>query len=402
MAGLGVRGFRGAAVAAGIKYENRLDLGLIVSDVPAVSAAVFTRNVVKAAPVLEGMRHMNGSDSRISAIVVNSGNANACTGKRGVEDYRTVCGSVASVLGIPAGEVVFSSTGVIGAPLPVERFEKAIPGLVKGLSETGLDAVAQAILTTDTCPKTAVRRATIDGIEITLAGMAKGAGMIAPSMGPPQATMLAFIMSDAAVEQAWWQEALERAVETSFNRITVDGDTSTNDTVYALANGMAGNTPLKEGSTGADTLEALLHELLLELAVQIVRDGEGATKCVAIHVKGAGDDASALAVARTVADSPLVKTALAGEDPNWGRILAAAGRSGVSFDPEKVNLWIGDVQIAASGMGTGAGQEAAASGVMKQREFSIVLDLGCGAGSTTVYTCDLTDEYVHINADYRT
>ncbi len=397
-----VRGFKGAAVAAGIKYDNRLDLGLIVSERPAVAAAVFTRNVVKAAPVLAGMEQMKQPDCHVSAIVVNSGNANACTGPGGVEDYHTVCADTARMLGISDSLVVFSSTGVIGEPLPVNRFRRALPQAVTELSPENLSDVADAILTTDTVRKTNLRKVDLDGTLVTVAGMAKGAGMIGPDMGPPQATMLCFILTDAAVERQWWQETLTQAADMSFNRILVDGDTSTNDTVYALANGLAGNPPVNSTHAWASVLENALLDIMKGLALQIVRDGEGATKCVEIVVKGAGNNNDADSVARTVAESPLVKTALFGQDPNWGRIFAAAGRAGAPFNPEDVNLWIGDVQIAALGTGTGGNSEKEAARIMARPEFSITLDLGAGKGTAAIYTCDLSDEYVHINADYRT
>ncbi len=397
-----VNGFRGAAVAAGIKYEGRLDLGLIVSDRPAVTAAVFTRNVVKAAPVLAGMKRMRYADCTTSSIVVNSGNANACTGSAGMEDYYSVCSETARLLEVEDGQVAFSSTGVIGEPLPVDRFFSALPDAVSELSDDGLVDVADAILTTDTVRKVAVRQVEIDGCVVSLAGMAKGAGMIGPNMGPAQATMLCFIMTDAAVQRKWWQDSLTAATDMSFNRILVDGDTSTNDTVYALANGLAGNVPISDGAPGAATLNQALVDLMKDLALQIVRDGEGATKCVGITVKGGPDDCAAKKVARTVAESPLVKTAFFGQDPNWGRVFAAAGRAGVDFDPDCVNLWIGDVQIAAKGRGLGPDSEREAAKIMSGREFTLTLDLGMGKGSATVYTCDFSDEYVHINADYRT
>ena len=402
MTGFTVKGFRAAAVAAGIKYENRLDLGLIVSEQPAVAAAVFTRNVVKAAPVLAGMEQIGQPDCRISAIVVNSGNANACTGPEGLEAYRMVCMEAARLLHIPEDQVVFSSTGVIGEPLPTDRFMAALPEAVDKTSPSGLTDVSDAILTTDTVRKTALKQVDLDGKAVTIAGMAKGAGMIGPNMGPPQATMLCFIMTDAAVDRQWWQDVLTHGADMSFNRILVDGDTSTNDTVYALANGIAGNTPVDESHPSASALKEALFDIMKDLALQIVRDGEGATKCVAVTVKGAPDDRGAERAARTVAESPLVKTAIFGQDPNWGRIFAAAGRAGVDFDPEKVNLWIGDVQIASMGRGTGGDSEKNASAVMAGPEFQITLDLGAGSGTATVYTCDLSDEYVHINADYRT
>ena len=397
-----INGFSGAAVKAGIKYEGRLDLGLIVSETPAVAAAVFTRNVVKAAPVLEGMKQMAQPGARISAVVINSGNANACTGRQGIEDYHTVCREAARLLDLPESQVVFSSTGVIGEPLPVERFRAALPEAVSSLDAGGIPAVSDAILTTDTVRKTAVKEVMLDGRPVTIAGIAKGAGMIGPDMGPPQATMLSFIMTDAVVDPAWWQDALSAGTEQSFNTIIIDGDTSTNDTVYALANGFAGNSPVNDGHSGAGAFRSALFSVMKELALQIVRDGEGATKCVAVTVKGASSSEDAEKVARTIAESPLVKTALFGEDPNWGRVFAAAGRAGVEFDPEAVTLFIGDVIIAKDGRGTGKDAEGDAARIMAGAEFEITLEIGHGSGQATVYTSDLSDEYVHINADYRT
>ncbi len=397
-----VKGFRAAAVAAGIKYKDRLDLGLIVSEKPAVPAAVFTKNIVKAAPVIAGIRQMQEPGCRLSAIVVNSGNANACTGADGMRAYEAICAETARLLEISPSEVAFSSTGVIGEPLPVNRFKDALPDAVANLSEDGFTAVSDAILTTDTVRKTSVKEVEIDGTKATIAGMAKGAGMIGPNMGPPQATMLCFIMTDASVERGWWQDILSKGADQSFNRITVDGDTSTNDTVYALANGMAGTPLLAAGHADAEKFASALAKLMKDLALQIVRDGEGATKCVSITVCGTENNEDAERIARTVAESPLVKTALFGQDPNWGRIFAAAGRAGVLFDPEAVRLSIGDVVIAEKGRGTGKEAEKRASAIMAGAEFAITLETGSGRGSATIYTCDFSDEYVHINADYRT
>ncbi len=395
-----VQGFLAGATGAGIKYEGRLDIGIIYSLTPCVTAGVFTRNRVKAAPVIHGMRRLaNGPPLR--ALVVNSGNANACTGPQGYRDVERITVTLAKALGIEDREVIMSSTGVIGQPLPVKRMERAISSLAEELREDGLSDVADCILTTDTVRKEAMMPLEIGSTPITLYGMAKGAGMIGPDMGPPSATMLAFVLTDAAVDPELWQKALNEAVDLSFNNIIVDGDTSTNDTVLAFANGTAGNRPVSKGEE-AEILQAGLTGLLQDLAKKIVQDGEGATKCVTIQVEEAKSREDARQVARTIAQSPLVKTAFFGEDPNWGRILAAAGRAGCPVDPERLELLIDDVPVAQKGMGTGPELEARAKAAMEKDEFQVILRLGLGKGQATVLTCDLSTEYVHINADYRT
>lgn len=401
-----VKGFRGAAVEAGIKYSGRKDLGMICSDVPSIAAAVFTKNLVKAAPVIDGMNKMLQGPEDMRALVVNSGNANACTGSQGMLDVEHSAILAASESGCRPENVLVASTGVIGVPMPMNAVSAAIPGLVSSLDYSGLMDVAQAMLTTDTKVKTSFKRLNFKANGFNMAGMAKGAGMIAPDMGPPSATMLAFILTDAPVEQGWWQDILTNAVESSFNVITIDGDTSTNDTVYALANGMAFERSLFSEKEDFLEFKSIMNEALSEvcrdLARQIVLDGEGATKCVDITVCGAASVEAAEQIARTVASSPLVKTAFFGNDPNWGRILAAAGRAGVCFNIEKIDLFIEDVKIAGSGMGTGIEMEKAAAEIMKEREFSIRLNLNAGTKEFTILTTDLSDGYVHINADYRT
>ncbi len=398
---LSVKGFSGNAVAAAIKHRDRLDLGLLYSERPATVAATFTRNKVKAAPVMDAIGRLGSGTEQFRAILVNSGNANACTGSRGLEDVRDLRRWGADILNIGEADVLISSTGVIGERLPMERIKAAMPGLVDGLSANGLELVAEAILTTDTVKKTAFRRINVDGIPAVICGMAKGSGMIGPNMGPPQATMLAFIMTDLKVVPDWWQKALEKAVAVSFNRIVVDGDTSTNDTVLAMANGMAGNDPISERHLGPE-IEKTLSALAMDLARQIVRDGEGATKCIGLNITGARSDADAERVARVICGSPLVKTAFFGEDPNWGRILAAAGRAGVELDPGRLALRVGDVELVRNGQGTGTEAEWLARKIMEKRDFDLTLDMGLGKGSIRFLTCDLSDEYVRINADYRT
>jgi len=395
-----VQGFKAAAVVAGLKKGDLLDIALIVSDREAAAAGIFTTNKVRAAPVILSERHVENGKAR--AIIANAGNANACTGDSGLNDARRTAELVGRGLGIRPEDVLVASTGVIGKQLDMHLIEGAIPGLTKALAPDAVPLAARAIMTTDSFPKISSFEGRAGGHSYRIMGIAKGAGMIGPNMGPPQATMLCFIITDAAVEQQWWQGALTQTTDMSFNRIVIDGDTSTNDTVYALANGLAGNQPVNSTHAWASVLKSALLDIMKDLALQIVRDGEGATKCVEIVVKGARDNNDADSVARTVAESPLVKTALFGQDPNWGRIFAAAGRAGAPFNPENVNLWIGDVQIAARGTGTGGNSEEEAARLMTGPEFSITLDLGAGEGTAAIYTCDFSDEYVHINADYRT
>jgi glutamate N-acetyltransferase / amino-acid N-acetyltransferase len=396
-----INGFSGSAVSANIKYRGRLDLGLIVSDVPALLAAVFTRNEIKAAPVLAGLDRISRGESYVRAVAVNSGNANACTGQEGIIHVHQICSSVAREMDITPEDVMVASTGVIGQPLPISRIKNAIPALVSGLSENGLEAVADAILTTDTVRKTAIRRIDLGGVKVTVAGMAKGAGMIGPNIGPPQATLLSFVLSDARVDQVWWQGALESTVSQTFNRITIDGDTSTNDTVLALANGLAGNAEINAVRYGED-FEYILKDLLQDLARQIIKDGEGVTKCVTLIVKGARTREEADRIARTIAESPLVKTAFFGEDPNWGRILAAAGRAGFPLDQGLISLFFDEIEIVRMGAGLGKEAEYQAEKVMANEEFRVVLDLGLGSEEASILTSDLSTDYVRINADYRT
>ena len=393
---LAVRGFKAAAVKSGIRGKDRLDVGLIVSEVPAAAAGVFTASRVKAAPVLLGMERLKGG--RVQAVLVNSGIANACTGDQGLQNAR-LCGAMAAdALGCTEELVQLSSTGVIGMQLDLECFRRAIPKLVPALAPDGLEAVSRAIMTTDTVPKTVSRSFTLGGAEVALAGMAKGAGMIMPNM----ATMLSFILSDAAVEPALLKKMLRRAVDKSFNRITIDGDTSTNDTVLLLANGRAGGAPLTAGSAEEVRFQENLDAVCLDLARQVVRDGEGANKLVAIRVEGARNDEQAVLAARTIANSNLVKTAFFGEDANWGRIIAAAGRSGAELNPQAVSIAFDDVLMVAAGVGRGAEVEARATRVLKQREFTVTVNLGTGNATAEYLTCDFSLDYVKINADYRT
>jgi glutamate N-acetyltransferase/amino-acid N-acetyltransferase len=391
-----IKGFQFSAVEAAIKKPGRKDLALIYSEVPAIGSAVFTRNAVKAAPVLLSMERIRSG--RVQALVVNSGNANACTGEAGMLVARDTSRLLSEGLGIADESVQVASTGVIGVQMPLGRITAAIPALIAGLSSGTLDDIAQAIMTTDTFPKMEARNGEAGGIGYSVAGIAKGAGMIMPNM----ATMLSFIISDAAVEPAFLDKAFRRAVDTSFNAITVDGDMSTNDTCLIMINGMAANPPIQEGTPEAQAFEGLLHEVLLSLAKQIVRDGEGATKFVEIRVTGAKNDQDAKRAALAIANSSLVKTAFFGQDANWGRIFAAVGYSGAEVDPTKLGLHFDDVCMARGGVFAGGNAEERGSEVLRKKEFRVTVDLGLGRGAATVYTSDLSHEYVSINADYRT
>jgi glutamate N-acetyltransferase/amino-acid N-acetyltransferase len=387
------RGFRFSAVEAAVKKPGRLDLGLILCEAEASVAGTLTRNLVRAAPVELCQERLAGGRAR--AVVANSGNANACSGEEGLAAARRLTACLARILGVPEAGVFPCSTGVIGLALPVERMESALPALVAAAGDDP-EPFARAIMTTDSFPKVSWRVAEIGGREVRVLGIAKGAGMIRPDM----ATMLAFVLTDAAVGPGPLQRLLGDAVEASFNRITVDGDTSTNDTVLALASGLAGGEALDADFEGQRLLGRALGEVCRDLARMMVRDGEGATKLVDVTVRGARDDGAALRIARTVAESPLVKTALHGEDPNWGRIAAALGRSG-AYGGGPFHIAIGGVPVTRAGLAAGAAAEAKAHEVMKGKEYEVVVELEEGRGEATVTTCDLTAEYVRINADYR-
>jgi glutamate N-acetyltransferase/amino-acid N-acetyltransferase len=392
-----IQGFRFSAAAAGIKREgtDRLDLGLIVSDVPASAAAVTTTNLVFAAPVdITRKRLAKGA---CQAILVNSGNANAYTGDRGRQDALDLTADVSEGLGIPPDSVVPMSTGVIGLRLPVDRMRSQMSRLMKGLDRDSFMNVARAMLTTDTVPKIVTLGGVLSDGPFTMVGMAKGSGMIAPNM----ATLLAIILTDIKVEASWLKECLVEANSRTFNSITIDGDTSTNDTVIVMAGGHDAARGLGRGRADRDAFSSLLNEACASLARQIVLDGEGATKLVEVRVTGAPSQAAASRVARTIAESPLVKTAFHGEDPNWGRILCSAGRSGVAFDPDNVDLFVGDVPIVKQGLLASDNWESAAHKVMQSREFSVLLDLKAGDEQASFLTTDMSEEYVTINADYR-
>jgi glutamate N-acetyltransferase/amino-acid N-acetyltransferase len=389
-----IKGFKASAVAAGIKKKGGLDLALIFSEKESVAAAVFTENQVKAAPVLLSQAHSKKGTAR--AVIANSGNANACTGNAGLADARRTADLVAEELGIVPEEVLVASTGVIGAPLDMEAMTSAIPGLVAGLSEEGISRAAEAIMTTDAFPKISGFRGTVGQKAYQIVGIAKGAGMISPRM----ATMLGFVMTDIRIDGEGLRRAVSTAAAATFNRITVDGDTSTNDMVVVMANGTAGNEGLSDSEY--EEFQQGLTRVMEELATMIVKDGEGATKVVRITVKGAKSREDAARAARTVANSPLVKTAFYGGDPNWGRIMAALGRAGADMDEALVNISVNDVQIVAGGMGLGAEAEKSAAEIMAEAAFSLTIDLQRGPHREEIVTCDLSHEYISINADYRT
>ena len=392
-----IKGFSLSAVAAGIKYKDRLDLGLIYSDTPAVTAGVFTKNLIKAAPVVLDRERLK--QGRAQAILVNSGCANACTGEQGMKAAVATSGLVSQALAIPDDMVQVSSTGVIGEQLNIKAFEENISNLVEGLSPEKFEDVARAIMTTDTTAKTVYKTVRIGEREVKFMAMAKGSGMIMPNM----ATMLCFVLTDARISFTELQETLKASVNQTFNRITVDGDTSTNDMVLVMANGAAENPWIDDiNHPDCETFQTVLEELLKELALMIVMDGEGATKCITIRVCGAKEDKDAEIIARTVANSNLVKTAFFGEDANWGRIIAAAGRSGIRFNPERVDIAFGDVVIVRNGKTLGKDAEEAATRVIKENKFAVCIDLKDGAGCEEIHTCDFSVDYVKINADYRT
>jgi len=390
---LRVPGFRAAGIACGIKKNGKKDLAVIVSDTPASVAGVFTTNKVKAAPVLLDMKRIRKGVA--SGVIVNSGNANACTGAEGMKAAEAMANAAEKALGLKKGSIFVSSTGVIGVPLPVGKVEAGMPNIVKTLGYDGLHAVSEAIMTTDAFPKKAVARLKINGNEVTMAGIAKGAGMICPNM----ATMLAFFLTDANIKKAALSKALKAAVDNSFNSIIVDNDTSTNDTVLVFANGKD-TDEIKEGTKEFVAFTGLLTSLATELAHLIVKDGEGATRFVEIEISGAASAAEAKRAARTVAESFLCKTAFFGGDPNWGRVIAAIGRAGVKLNEAKASISFNGVEMVSKGLDTGREKEAARA--MKARELKVLVGLGAGKHASRVWTSDLTYEYVRINSAYRT
>ena len=393
-------GFRFASAACGLKSSPGQDLALITSDEPAVAAAVFTINRVKAAPVLLSQENLEKSGRRIRAVIANSGNANCATGAQGLAAARAEAAAVAREVGCPPEQVLVCSTGVIGVPLDAKKILEAVPGMVKAQADSpeAHAGVAQAIMTTDTRAKWAGATCRIGKKEVRVAGCAKGAGMIHPQM----ATMLAFVLTDAALSPGQAQRALERAAGITFNSISVDGDTSTNDTLLLLANGAAGNPEIRSAGIHLRLFVKALESVCRELALMIVADGEGATRVAEIEVRGVPSEALAVHVARTVASSALVKTALAGADPNWGRVLAAAGRAfwpkRVSLDYSKAEIRLGGIVVCRHGQAHPF-DEAAARKKMLERYVPIVLDFKSGKGRAEMWTCDLTAEYVRVNAN---
>ncbi|WP_341863243.1 bifunctional glutamate N-acetyltransferase/amino-acid acetyltransferase ArgJ [Gymnodinialimonas sp. 57CJ19] len=399
-----IDGVRFAAGAVGIKKANRVDVMLAEIAPGSSIAGVFTRSATRSAAVLDCQAKLAGlsGDEGFAivppeagfAIVVNSGNANTFTGKRGVTDVDLIAAAAASALDLPASHVFTSSTGVIGEPLPATKITDALPKIAASLDASATEPAARAIMTTDTFPKGAVTTLDLDGTPVTIMGFAKGSGMIAPDM----ATMLGYIFTDAAIAPAALQAMLSACNVQSFNAVTVDSDTSTSDTVLMAATGLAGNAPLTAPHEG---FQAALLTVMQDLAHQIVRDGEGATKFVEVRVSGADSDEDATRVARSIANSPLVKTAIAGEDPNWGRIVMAVGKSGAKADRDLLTIRFGDILVAENGWVAESYTEDAGAAYMKQQELLVDVDLGVGDGAATVWTCDLTHGYIQINADYR-
>jgi glutamate N-acetyltransferase/amino-acid N-acetyltransferase len=386
-------GFTAAGIAAGLKKNREKDLGLIFSKVPASVAGVFTNNRVQAAPVrLDKERIKSGL---CQAVIVNSGNANCCTGDEGMQNARIMAELAASNLNISENLVLVASTGVIGKPLPIEKIEAVIRDLVNLLKPEGIADLARAIMTTDSVPKWVSKKGILKGHPFTVTGVAKGSGMISPDM----ATMLCFVCSDIGASPDLLKSSLSVSVDQSFNRITVDGDTSTNDTVILMANGLS--EAVIKTEEDRKSFQYVLDDVLMLLAEKIVRDGEGATKLIRIEVKGALSHSDARRIADTIADSNLVKTAFFGEDANWGRILAAAGRAGVSFDPDSTDIFFDEVLMVRNGMGRGEAAEVEATRVLKKPEFTVLIDLKSGSGQAFVLTCDFSVDYVKINAEYR-
>jgi len=393
------RGFRFAAVACGLKKTGALDLAILSSDLPASAAAVFTQNLVAAAPVLICKQHLRASQGHMRAVVVNAGNANCATGPQGHTAAERTVAEAAKRLGCPAQEVFVCSTGVIGVQLPVEKILRALPKLSRNRrpSARSFAEVSLAICTTDTRPKTAAASLKMAGKRIHLAGCAKGAGMIHPNM----ATTLAFVVTDAAIAPALLQRTLKKVTARTFNSISIDGDTSTNDTLLVLANGAAGAPAIRNGTSAHRAFTAALEDVCRSLALQIVADGEGAQRVIEIAVRGAKTEAAARRIAETIATSPLVKTAFAGGDPNWGRIFAASGRSGVRFDPARVDITMAGIPVLRRGQPLDFNERAASNKLLAEH-VPIVMDLHAGKSAARYWTCDLTAEYVRINASYRT
>ena len=387
-----IAGVRLATAEAGVRYKGRTDVMLAVLDPGTAVAGVFTRSATRSAPVLDCQAKLGGDSSTGAAILVNSGNSNAFTGQRGQMSVKDLTEAAAKTVGIPASRVFTASTGVIGEPLPHEKIIAKLDELNGALTAEAIKGAAKAIMTTDTFPKGAGRQIEIDGKTVSISGIAKGSGMIAPDM----ATMLVYIFTDAAHDQAALQALLAAECDRTFNCITVDSDTSTSDSLMLCATGASG-----VDATGNTAFAEALHEVMLDLAHQVVKDGEGATKFVEIRVTGAASAKDAKVHGMAIANSPLVKTAIAGEDPNWGRVVMAIGKSGAAADRDALSIWFGDILVAEKGWVSPSYVEADAAAHMKQQELLIRVDLGLGDGAATVWTCDLTHGYIDINADYR-
>lgn len=387
-----IGGVRFATAAAGVKYQDRTDVMLAELAPGTAIAGVFTRSRTRAAPVLDCQDKIGGTSDAGAAILVNSGNANAFTGKNGVLSVQAITSAVAATCDVPQSRVFTSSTGVIGEPLPHDRVTASLANLKTGLAAGRIADAAKAIMTTDTFPKGACADMDIDGTKVRIAGIAKGSGMIAPDM----ATMLVYIFTDAQIDQGALQELVSTGADTTFNCITVDSDTSTSDSLIVAATGASG----KNVTQNADFTTAM-HGVMLDLAHQVVRDGEGATKFVEVAVTGAATDADARTHAMAIANSPLIKTAIAGEDPNWGRVVMAIGKSGAAADRDRLSIRFGEVEVARDGWRSPNYSEEAAAAHMKGENIVITVDLGLGTGACTVWTCDLTHGYIAINADYR-
>jgi glutamate N-acetyltransferase/amino-acid N-acetyltransferase len=391
-----VPGILASGIAAGIKPSGKKDLALVYSSAPARAAAVFTQNQVKGAPVLVSQDHVRAGAAR--AIVASSGCANVCTGQQGLDDAREMTRIVGELLQVPARQVLIAATGVIGQPLPMDRIRAALPKLVKGLSPQGGRHAADAILTTDTVRKEAAVRLEVAGRPVTIGGIAKGVAMLEPHL----ATMFCFVATDAMVPADALQSALRRAVDRSFNRVTADGDQSTSDTVAVLANGLAENTPLERGGRGLRQFARGLDALTGRLARLLIEDAEGATKLVEIRLRGARTRGEARLAARSLANSPLVKTAINGADPNWGRIMMALGKSRARVVADRVSIAIGDEALVERGTPRPGVRLDQIREVMARREYVITVDLGLGRGEDHVLTCDLSEEYVRLNSKYTT
>lgn len=387
-----IAGVRFAAAAAGVRYQGRTDVMLAVMQPGTAVAGVFTRSATRSAPVLDCQAKLSGAADGPAAILVNSGNSNAFTGHYGQSSVQAITQAVADATGVPAERVFTASTGVIGEPLPHERILAKLDELNDALDDGAIDAAAKAIMTTDTFPKGASAQIEIGGRTVSIAGIAKGSGMIAPDM----ATMLVYIFTDARHDQAALQALLARLTDKTFNCITVDSDTSTSDSLMLCATGAAG-----VDATGNADFEDALHRVMLDLAQQVVRDGEGATKFVEIRIAGAASDADAKTHGLAIANSPLVKTAIAGEDPNWGRVVMAIGKSGAAADRDRLSIRFGDILVAEKGWVSPDYREEDATAYMQGQNLVIAVDLGLGDGQATVWTCDLTHGYIEINADYR-